>query len=345
VFKSLDVLIGLAVIMLALSMAVTMMTQFVTTALNSRGRHLRRGLADLLGQLDPALHDKLANDVASAILTHPLVSNTFGGLGSVVHRDEFTKLLLQLTDDTSSLQGEAKTALIKALQENGIADPQATLSKIRSMTLHLEATSPQLGADVRQAMAILQEARSDLVGKVNNWFDQTIDRVAMRFTATTRAITFGASLLTAVALQVDTVGLVNRLAADDTLRNAFVQQAASLQLPRQDAGPDQKVERQYLAFLAEKGLISIPDPEHWGAHWQGVNMLGVLITSLLLSLGAPFWYNALAQMIQLRSVIAAKDDVQRQARHSTESVAAPPTPPPAPPAPPARPPIRPMRRP
>src|SRR4029077_6998862 len=126
VFKSLDVLIGLAVIMLALSMAVTMMTQFVTTTLNSRGRHLRRGLADLLGQLDPALHDKLAKDVATAVLRHPLVSNTFCGLGSGVPRDEFTKLLLALTDDKSSLQGEAKAALIKALQQNGIADPQAT---------------------------------------------------------------------------------------------------------------------------------------------------------------------------------------------------------------------------
>src|SRR5262245_13773465 len=145
--------------MLALSMAVTMMTQFATTAINSRGRHLRQGLADLLGQLDPSLHDKLANEVATAILTHPLVSNTFGGLGSVVHRDEFTKLLLHLTDDKSSLQSEAKAALLKALHDNGITDPKATLSKIRSMTLQLEATSPQLGADVRQAMAILQEAK------------------------------------------------------------------------------------------------------------------------------------------------------------------------------------------
>jgi hypothetical protein len=347
VFKSLDVLIGLAVIMLALSMAVTMMTQFVTTVLNSRGRHLRKGLADLLGQLDPALRDKIANEVATAILTHPLVSNTLGGLGPVVHRDEFTKLLLQLTDDKSSLQSEAKATLLKALQDNGIADPKATLSKVRSMTLHLEATNPELGADIRQAMAILQEARSDFVAKVNNWFDQTVDRVAMRFTATTRAITFGAALLVAVALQVDTVGLVNRLAADDTLRTAFVQQATSIGRPAQDAAsPDQQEERQYMAFLAEKGLISIPDPDQWRAHWKGVNTFGVLITSLLLSLGAPFWYNALSQLIQLRSAIAAKDDIQRLARHSPESVPSPPAPPPPAPAPAARASTgRPMRRP
>ena len=50
--KSLDVLIGLIVIILAMSMAVTVITQALTTVVNSRGRHLRRGLADLLQLLD-----------------------------------------------------------------------------------------------------------------------------------------------------------------------------------------------------------------------------------------------------------------------------------------------------
>ena len=117
--KSLDILIGLTIVLLALSMAVTMITQAVTTVLNSRGRHLRRGLVDLLQQLDPALTETLSRTVATGILTHPLVSgsntpvaagsplevvtSTFdrirrsiGGprLGNVVHREEFTKLLM-----------------------------------------------------------------------------------------------------------------------------------------------------------------------------------------------------------------------------------------------------------
>ena len=63
--KSLDVLIGLVVVLLALSMAVTVITQAITTILNSRGRHLRRGLADLLQQLDPALTATISKAVAT----------------------------------------------------------------------------------------------------------------------------------------------------------------------------------------------------------------------------------------------------------------------------------------
>jgi len=99
--KSIDVLVGLVVIMLALSIAVTVITQFVTTLFNSRGRHLKRGLADLLAQVDPRLKGATGTAVVQALLTHPLVSGTSPRLGSVVHR-EFIKLLLELAQGGGS---------------------------------------------------------------------------------------------------------------------------------------------------------------------------------------------------------------------------------------------------
>lgn len=324
--KSIDVLIGLAVIMLALSMAVTMITQFVTTIFNSRGRHLKRGLVDLLGQVDPALRTDVAVRLADAVLTHPLISASGRRLGSVVHREELTTLLLDLAGPTGRLDEDAKQTLRAALARNGIADPEGTLRNIRAVSLQLEAGNPLIAASVRHTMAILQEARTDYTAKINGWFDQTIDRVAQRFTASTRAITFGGALLVAAVLQVDTVNLVNRLAADDVLRQAFVAQAAAthgapvdVRTQPSNTNPAEGMEREYFAFLAENGVISIPSGgRQWVRRWSVVNLWGVLVTSLLLSLGAPFWYNALGKLLQLRSVLAAKDDVQRQARQTTE---------------------------
>ena len=74
--KSLDVLIGLVVVLLALSMAVTVVTQALTAIVNSRGRHLKRGLQDLLQQLDPALTATISEAIATKVLTHPLVSGS-----------------------------------------------------------------------------------------------------------------------------------------------------------------------------------------------------------------------------------------------------------------------------
>ena len=150
--KSLDVLIGLTVIMLALSMGVTMLTQFATTVLNSRGRHLKRGIMDLLNQIDPALATKavaaeqsVAGRVADAILTHPLISATGRRLGTVVHREELTRLLLFLTDDTAALDEDAKAVLKQMLARNGIADPAGTLKRIRELSLKLETEKSEPG--------------------------------------------------------------------------------------------------------------------------------------------------------------------------------------------------------
>jgi hypothetical protein len=347
--KTLDVLIGLTVIMLVLSMGVTMLTQFVTTLLNSRGRHLKRGVVDLLHQIDPALKQKagataesIAGRIADAVLTHPLISASGRRLGTVVHREELTRLLLYLVDDSATLEQAAKTELKQVLARNGITDPAATLKKIRDVSMQLEAADPSLAVNVRQTLAILQEARSDFVAKINNTFDQAIDRVSSRFTASTRAITFVAAILVAAALQVDTISLVNRLSADDKLREAFVARAASVQsaaagipAPAADAGganeapqpapvrTGEGVDLQYMAFMADNGLLTTARTRaQWIDRWGQINIVGVLITSLLLSLGAPFWYNMLGRLLQLRSVLAAKDDDQRNARQSTKQVPA-----------------------
>ena len=325
--KSIDVLIGLAVIMAVLSMAVTVITQFVTNAVNSRGRHLRRGLVDLLAQIDPTLRGRVGRRLATAVLTHPLVSASGNRLGSVVHREEFTKLLLGLADEKpEAVQENAGVVLKQALVANGIADPAGALKAIRTAALELEQSSPDVSAAVRSNLAILQAAKSDFVGKVNGWFDQSMDRVAQRFAASTRAITFAAAFIVAVGLQVDTVLLVNRLSADEKLREAFLAKAKAIDesnraaeaaqappSPAQDAR-SAAIDHEYMAFLADNGLLTLPSSGHWLERWKTVNLVGVGITALLLSLGAPFWYNALSRLLQLRSTLAVNDDQQRAQR-------------------------------
>jgi hypothetical protein len=382
--KSVDVLIGLTVVLLALSMAVTVITQSLTTLINSRGRHLRRGLTDLLQQLDPKLTPAVSKAIATEILTHPLVSGSAapfastdgagwlgaigrqirrlaGGprLGNVVHREEFTKLLMAVGAGQGSalLQEHARTALAGALSNNGVTNPEDTLRRIRDTALRLERTSPELSNMARQNIAILHAAESDLVAKINNWFDQTMDRTSQRFTASTRAITFAGAFLVAFGLQVDTPAVVNRLAADDALRAAFVQEAQALykdqqaieaaqqrrlaaeRAAAQGTGPvgepqgaapalpaptaPEEIARKYRAFLATNGLISLPSTSDWAKNFANVNPFGMLLTALLLSLGAPFWYNALDKLLRLRSVLAAKDDAQRRERQSHEQAPPP----------------------
>ena len=233
-------------------------------------------------------------------------------------------------DDSATLEPEVKAELKQVLARNGIADPDGTLKEIRDVSLQLEAANPTLAIDVRQTLAILQEARSDFVAKINNSFDQAIDRVAQRFTASTRAITFVGAMLIAGALQVDTIGLVNRLSADDKLRDAFIARAAlksgcgCIQCPgaggrsRAGNGNDRHavpgVSRRQRH--ADRGADQIAVARTLGRDQPGRRA----DHEPLLSLGAPFWYSALGRLLQLRSVLAAKDDDQRNARQASKTV-------------------------
>ena len=320
--KSIDVLIGLTLVMLVVSMAVTVITHAVTGFIESRGRHLRDGIAQLLLKIDPGLGPDLSGQIAHAVLMHPLIRGP-RGLGTVIHREELIGILLELAGGGTPLElGSADAERLRnALQINGIADPQAALKNIRTAALEIEKKAPQLANHMRLELAILKTSSSEFVAKVHAWFDSTMDRVSERFTYSTRIITFAVAVIIAVLLELDSVGLVNRLAMNDALREALLVQAQSIATKQIGPNAPQDAELEYSRALEQTGLVAPPHSlRQWAANWRIVNPLGVCISALLLSLGASFWYDTLKRLLNLRSVLAAEDDEQRRGRQKGAAI-------------------------
>lgn len=328
--KSIDILLGLSVVMLMVSLVVTVLTNAITNVLQTRGRNLLAGIASLLQQVHRELPASVSEEISKAVLTHPLIKSAGDRYGAVIHREELTALLLELAsgDGLNQLQTAARTHLCDLLKANGITDPAGTMANVRALTLTLERAHPELSNQERYAMAFLQEANSRFLAKINGWFDQTIDRVADRFTNSTRIITFAGSFAVAFALQLDTSTLVNRLSADDSLRQSLVAQAVKLteQAPPATNPPPTPEELQRnLQNLATIHILDMPASlsdwiGRWTVHNWAPKLLGILLTAMLLSLGAPFWYNALKNLVRLRSLIAQKDDDQRAARQTSTPI-------------------------
>ena len=334
--KSIDILLGVSVVMLTVSLMVTVLTQAVTNFLQTRGRNLRDGIAGLLRQMHRALPEEASLKIAEAILTHPLIRSAGSRYGTVIHREELTALIMEFAadDGINQLDSSARTHLCQLLQGNGIDDPAKIMTNVRALALLLEQAHPELSNNQRFAMAFLQEAPSRFLAKMNGWFDPVIDRVADRFTNSTRIITFVGSLAVALVLQLDTIGLVNRLSADPALRQSLVEQAMSISSqspPVAAATPAPGLipaltpqDQQNLQTLSGFDLIAVPPTlRDWLTEWRReswfLKLAGILLTAMLLSLGAPFWYNALKNLIRLRSLIAQKDDDQRSSRQTNTS--------------------------
>lgn len=316
--KTLDILIGGTTVLLVFSMAVTVITSAVTAFFGRRGKHLMAGLSDLLLQLGVDTREA-ADKISEAVLTHPLISSSEKKLGTVIQREEFTKLLLDFASDqgASRLEADAKTSLVKMLNNNGIPDPAATLKAIRSASLHLEAAQPALSASVRQTMAILMSAKTDYVARINAWFDQTIDRVAERFTKYTHWITIGLSTAVVLFVQLDMIAVVDRLSIDEQFRSAFVESAVK------DYSNDASAKvspKPYYDLLGKSGLITLPSGNWFVQMEDWRKYPGMFLSILLISLGAPFWYNILKDLIGLRSSLTKKDDVDREVRQTAQEV-------------------------
>lgn len=330
-----------------------------SSIMNLRGKSLHDGLSRLLALMDQGLSPAQASRIADYVLRNPLVTSAgkrFGkyGLATTIHREELTRLLLDYAIPGEAAKADPQNhedddalrhALRASLARNGIADPAAVLDKVRGAVVVMEKVNPELSQAARTNMALLEHASSAYLSKLNSWFDQTVDRTSDLFTSRIRIVTALVALAVALLIQLDSIGLINQLSVDDQLRNSLVQSAITKQeswrdqvqaqspAPQADGpaaasgmAPLEQAQRDVEAL----GVIAVPagvgpwanawwqSPQDGGAfRWSF--LLGILLSAALLSLGAPFWYSALANLLKLRSLISRKDEVQRTERQTSQA--------------------------
>jgi hypothetical protein len=284
VLKSLDSLIGFTAVILLVSLGVTLLTQVVTGALNWRSRNLLRGVMTILNQIDPKATPFAVEQIAGAVLRHPLVARAQGKLGTVIQREELTRILLELAAGNEpggkALDEYARQTLKKMLESNGIQDPAEVLENIHLLGLKLEALRPELPASMQHAIAVVTEAPSQFAGRIHACFDETMDRNSHRFARHTSLVTAVIAIAVAAGLQLD---------AFEILRQG-----------------------------AEARLIV---PQTWS--WNPGKLPGIALSAMLLSLGAPFWYNVLKDLVAFRPSLARKEQELREQRQSASASAVP----------------------
>ena len=170
--KSIDILLGFSVIMLAISMSVTLIIQWILQVSQMRGKKLEEGIASLLHQIDPQiLTNEISTQIANRILTHPMLARSGRKLAEVVQREELIKIVLEIAACGKPAQPVVATAaatagasgaggsitpqavapqppdqlaaiLADALAKAGIANPGQTLDAVRMLSMQLEASRP-----------------------------------------------------------------------------------------------------------------------------------------------------------------------------------------------------------
>ena len=320
----LDSVLAFSAIMLGVSLLVTVIVQGLTAFVNLRGWALADGLAELFRQAK--IDQAEAAALAKKLLTHPLISDSVlrndifshWMQASAIRKEELLKLLKNAKDLGVEVPNEVKDRLDAAADVvsewfDGQMDrvSQAFAHKARAITitvsfliafvLHIDA------AILVERMFSDSETRAKLVASV-----EMLQEHAKRLgVAPENDAEKGAVAEDAVATETTAKAEPSTELAKAELTKA-ASEIRTIRTELADAGFD---------ILPKFVTSSELDPErgkhvHFDYFWWHTkrgwrHFLGIVAAGALLSLGAPFWFNLLSQLANLRTVLANREKEDR----------------------------------
>ncbi len=198
-------------------------------------------------------------------------------------------------------------------------DGQATPNPLLPLR---NAVALQPNEKVRTALlTIIDAAGGDAVKAregIENWFNSAMDRVSGWYKRRVQQIVFVMGFVIAIVLNADSIALFRNLANDRPLRNAIVAQASNIKdtVINGTKTNTQKIQdnvnsllgmglplgwgwKHHFNPIGVRNIAAIPEsPFGWA-----VKVFGWLVTGLAISLGAPFWFDALNKIMVIRSTV------------------------------------------
>jgi hypothetical protein len=280
----LEVVIGVTLIYLVLSIGCSGVKEVIAAIFSLRANTLERGIRNML--------KNGPNDYTAKLFAHPLITGTApeGQKPSYISARMFSAALFDIVAPADNSQP-------RTIQSLRACVAQIPDVKLRSTLLNMIDSS---GTDVETARL-----------KVEHWFDDTMARVSGWYKRMAQKIIFVLGLLLCVAVNADTLMIVKELWNDQALSNALVAQAAkkvqstapadSLNAEgflQQVAGEIRDVNTPPIGWARDEHDVRAV-PHSFGA--GALKVLGILLTSFAIVLGAPFWFDMLNNLINLRS--------------------------------------------
>lgn len=334
-FQALDVAIGLAFLYFVFSLLASGVNEGIASVFALRARFLERGLRSMLE------HPGEGGKLLSRVVNHPLLRSLVRDANTVADTSELKKrwkpwrrpLPSYLSSRTFSL------ALLDTLAPPDDArDRRDALQRLRGALAEPKSDAIKLlPEDARKTLeSLVVDAgrdRDQLRTSIENWFDDTMDRVSGWYKRRTTIMLFFIGVVVAGAFNVDSWQLANTLWNNESVRSAVVSQAEKqAQKPLDKAAKDvSDVEQLKLpigwkAQESETTKQADRDPRAFPrtpGQYVG-KILGLLISAIAISLGAPFWFDLLNRLTRLRATGppegGPRDRRPRSPRLSTEPV-------------------------
>ena len=331
----LDVAIGLALVFLMLSFMASAVREAIESVMKTRAVYLERAIRELVEDPD-------GTGMAKAFYEHPLIYSLYqgsiepkkarrlgGALPAYIPAKNFAYTIIDL-----AIRGPVVQAYAAAHTA-----PELTVDALRANVGRLR--NPRLVRAVLTAIDHGQNDMSKVVENLQSWFDSSMDRVSGWYKRTTHYWLFVIGFGLAVILNVDTVRITDRLWRDKTLRQTIATRADAVardtlyqrQLVSSPSFRDTDLTRTWKdlgalnvpvgwtdsSWAASKARFSSDVPSFFG-FWL-LAILGYLPAAFAVTLGAPFWFDALNRIMVIRSTVKPREKSPEEASEDRQKPA------------------------
>jgi hypothetical protein len=289
----LDIALGMIFVYLTLSLACSAINEWIASLGRSRARHLEAWVRELLAPTAPGQPNQ-GSVVFDQFQRHPLI-RALSHKGSKPAYIPSRTFMLALLDVIAPSEPEQVRTVDTIRQRLATPDPATPLSPDLQKTL--VALIDDAGDDV-------EKVRRNIEG----WYNDAMERLGGWYKRRSQAVILGIALAVTLALNVNSFHVFNTLYRDATVRAAVVaaaERAAQQSAPAGDQSPLTQIDE------VQHELQQLSLPVGWGDARLRPDfktpfgivaaIVGWLLTALAVSQGAPFWFDMLNKVVNVRS--------------------------------------------
>ncbi len=291
---ALNVVISLVFIYSLYSLLVTTLNEGIASFFNLRAKTLEKGIKRMLSD-----NGDKANAIVDQFYNQPIIKylgENNSKKPAYLTSQTFANALIHLCKDLSSSETTAQQQLIEGIQKIKEVNPETGK--------YLELLYNDAGGKIE-----------DFQKAAESWFNETMDRASGWYKKQTQKITLLVALAVALTFNVDTIGIVKNLSANPKLATQLVEMAEKYEKAKKDneVATTKEADQQIKVSLsiAKKLVASNSELKNvnaiLGFGWGDIkgrdivySVFGCMLTALAISLGAPFWFDLLSKLMQLR---------------------------------------------
>lgn len=300
----LEVSIGLVVTWLILSIATSQVEEYMVERLHWRSRFLEKQMLEMFQ----------GRDILERFYQHPLIRSlqTRGMFGREqkpdnIPNDIFASAAVDVFLNAGNSgdeipAGAMNMAAMKQRLKESMNYLEANNHSLAETIKHIVPKMDEVFTNAEDETAKLEKNLAKFRGNTEVWFQTTMSGASASYRKTAHTLAWLIGVMIALAFNVDSINITNRLWRDPTIRQAIVAQSGNIDPTDETSFNNTMAKLNDLALPV--GWVEDAIPQSLTA-WV-FKIFGFFLTGAAAAQGAPFWFDMLGKLSGLKKSESAQ---------------------------------------